>query len=267
MLDHVAVSHVLDRMAAAKASPSTRNLTRAALRKMAKVLFGLRLLSIDERQRIDDVDAARGTREARGRALDEKELEKLFLTCVRDAKNEAHPERRATGVRDAALMAVLYGGGLRRDEASKLDVTDVDVGGETLLVRGKGDQHKSQPVVADVLAAVQAWLKVRGEIECDDAAALFVNTNKFGRVGDRRLDGRAIAWKVTRRAKQAGIQPLAGGHVCSPYDLRRLFGTGLLERGEDLATVAKAIGTLRWRRPLYTIGVARKRPPLRWRDW
>jgi hypothetical protein len=48
-LDHVAVSHVLDRMAAAKASPSTRNLTRAALRKMAKVLFGLRLMSIDER--------------------------------------------------------------------------------------------------------------------------------------------------------------------------------------------------------------------------
>lgn len=246
-LDHVAVAHVLDKLTVVdkrtgklrRASPATLNLTRAALRKMARTLFGLRLLSIDERQRIDDTKPARGKRDARGRALDDKELRKLFHACQRDAASEAHPERRAAGLRDAALLAVLYGGGLRRDEASKLDVGDVDQAAATLRVQGKGGIEKSQPVVPEVLAAVRAWLDVRGELHA--SAPLFVTINRHGRVGGARLDGKAIAWKVERRARQAGIEPLADGHLLSPHDLRRTFGTGLLDRGEDLATVAKAM--------------------------
>ena len=222
-LDHVAVLHVLSKLA--DQSPSTRNLTRAALRKMARTLFGLRLMSIDERQRIDDVPPARGKRLPRGRALDERQLRKLFRACERDAT--------VTGRRDAALLAVLFGGGLRRDEASKLDVGDVL--GENLRVQGKGNQEKLQPVVPEVAAAIRAWLEVRG----DDAGPLFVAINKHGRMFDRRLDGKAIAWATAKRAREAGIEALPPDergrrHVLSPHDLRRTFGTTLLDKGEDL---------------------------------
>lgn len=224
-LDHVAVEHVMSKLS--DAAPATRNLTRAALRKMARTLFGLRLMGIDERQRIDDVPPARGKRLPRGRALDERQLRKLFRACERDAS--------VTGRRDAAMLAVLYGGGLRRDEASKLDVADVL--GENVRVLGKGNQEKLQPVVPEVAAAIHAWLKVRG----DDAGALFTTINKHGRVSERRLDGKAIAWTVAKRAREAGIEALADGHVLSPHDLRRTFGTTLLDKGEDLSTVAKAM--------------------------
>jgi integrase/recombinase XerD len=232
-IDYVAVTHVLDRMAAANASPSTRNLTRAALKKMARVLFGLRLMPLDERQRIDDVPAARGRKLPRGRALDARQLRKLFKVCERDPT--------PAGRRDAALLAALFGGGLRRAEASTLDVGDVDAAGGTLRVQGKGGVEKLQPVVAEVLAALRAWLDVRGTVRGEHAAALFVVVDKFGRVGERRLNGKAIAWKIDRRAREAGIEPLPDGHVCSPHDLRRSFGTGLLEAGEDLSSVAKAM--------------------------
>jgi integrase/recombinase XerD len=241
ILDHVAVSHVLHQLEASKAAPSTRNLTRAALRKMAKVLFGLRLIGIEERQRIDDVDPARGKRLPSGRALDDKDFRKLFKACARDANSETHPERRAAGRRDAALLAVLFGGGLRRDEASKLDVSDVDMDAGMLHVLGKGDVEALQPVVPEVVEAVRAWLDVRGQVEGDDAAALFVTVDKFGRVGKRRLDGRAIAWMVAKRGGEAGIERLPSGHLLSPHDLRRTYDTTLLEKGEDLSTVAKAM--------------------------
>lgn len=224
-LDHVAVVHVLDKLK--DQSPSTRNLTRAALRKMAKVLFGLRLMSIDVRQRIDDVPPARGKRLPRGRALDSRQLRKLFAACRRDAT--------VTGTRDAALLAVLFGGGLRRDEASRLDVADVRDG--ALRVVGKGNKEALQPIVAEVAQAIAAWIEVRG----DHAGALFTTINKHGRVSDRRLDGKAIAWTVDKRATEAAIEPLPDGHVLSPHDLRRSYGTALLEAGEDIATVAKAM--------------------------
>ena len=113
-LKHDHVVYVMAALDGKNASPARSNLIRSALRKMARVLFSLRLIDVDERQRIDDVPTAKGEREPRGRALDQRELRKLFRACERD--------ETAAGRRDAALIAVMFGGGLRRDEASKLDV-------------------------------------------------------------------------------------------------------------------------------------------------
>ncbi|MEO6950574.1 MAG: tyrosine-type recombinase/integrase, partial [Polyangia bacterium] len=211
-------------------------LTRAALRKIAKVLFGMRLLSIDERQRIDDVSPARGKRLPRGRALSSREIRELFAVCAKD--------ETAAGRRDAALIAIMFGGGLRRDEVSKLDRADSDESGN-LRVEGKGNKESLQPIVPEVVQAVRAWLAVRGKVSGEDAEALFVVIGKSGKVGKRRLDGKAIAWKVARRAAEAGIEPMPKDlrgrqHLLSPHDLRRSFVTSLLELGEDLSTVAKA---------------------------
>jgi site-specific recombinase XerD len=221
-LDHAAVAHVLAALADERASAATRNLTRAAFRKMAKVLFSLRLLDVEERQRIDDVPAVKGKRVPRGRALTQREVRRLFAACARD--------ETAAGRRDAALVSVLYGGGLRRDEASQLDLADFDARQRRLRVKGKGGRDRLQPLGEDAVRAIREWITARGR----HAGPLFLTVDKFGRVGDRRLRGAAIEWKIKRLAEHAAIERT------SPHDLRRTFVTSLLDAGEDLATVSKA---------------------------
>jgi integrase len=182
----------------------------------------LRLVDVEERQRIDDVPAARGKRATRGRALTQGELRRLFAACAKDES--------AAGRRDAALVAMLYGGGLRRDEASQLDLKDFDARRRTLRVKGKGGRDRSQPLGEEAARAIREWIAERGR----EAGALFLTVDKFGRIGDGRLRGAAIEWKVKQLAKRAKIART------SPHDLRRTFVTSLLDAGQDLATVARA---------------------------
>ncbi len=222
-LDHLAVVGVLATLAEQKAAPATINLTRAALRKMARILFRLRIMDVEERLRIDDLEHAKGSRLPRGRALTKRELRKLFAACA--------SEEHAAGRRDAALIACLYGGGLRREEASTLAIADVNADG-TLRVQGKGGRERLQPIGDDAARAIAVWIKVRG----DNAGPLFVTVDKAGKISRRRLRGAAIEWTVKRLAMRAAIART------SPHDLRRTFVTALLESGEDLATVSKAAG-------------------------
>jgi site-specific recombinase XerD len=221
-LDHAAVARVLAALGEGRASAATRNLTRAALRKMAKVLFSMRLLDVEERQRIDDIPAVKGKRVPRGRALTQREVRRLFAACALD--------QSAAGRRDAALVAVLYGGGLRRDEASQLDLADFDARRGRLHVKGKSGRDRMQPIGEHAVRAVRAWVAARGR----HAGALFLTVDKFGRIGEHRLRGAAMEWKIKRLAERAAIERT------SPHDLRRTFVTSLLDAGEDLATVSKA---------------------------
>jgi integrase/recombinase XerD len=229
-LDASRVLRVMQTMRDAKAEPATINLTRSALRGMARTLFGLRLLDAHERQSIDDIKPDRGTRVAKRPALDGKQVRKLF----RAAAAEGVPE--TTAARDVALLAVLYGAGLRRDEASKLDVADYRRG--ELRVRGKGNKERLAPIGNDAARAVERWIEMRGDSKSSDGErALFLTINKAGRIGRARLSGNAIFWKVSRKlAKRASIG------TTSPHALRRSFITAILELGEDLSTAAKAAG-------------------------
>lgn len=233
-LDAASVVRVMDELRADNASPATVNVTRAALRGIARALFGLRMLDAHERQSIDDVKPDRGSRVAKRPALDAKEVRKLFKAAVRDVAGHS-PVADTTAARDSALLAVLYGAGLRRDEASHLDVGDYQRG--ELRVRGKGNKERLAPIGADAAAAVERWIELRGDVKSNDGGrALFLTIDKFGRIGRARLAGAAIFWKVARLAERASIG------AASPHALRRSFITAILELGEDLSTAAKAAG-------------------------
>jgi site-specific recombinase XerD len=170
---------------------------------------------------------ARGPRgaPAAGRALALWELRVLFGACADDAG--------LAGVRDAALLAVLYGAGLRTREAVALELADYSGETDTLRVRG----YPGQPLRFGYLApgsraALETWCAERGALP----GPLFWPIAQGQSCHARRLSPRAVYAIVQRRARLAGVEPV------SPCDLRCTFLTDLLDTGVEPAVVRALAG-------------------------
>ena len=140
---------------------------------------------------------------------------------------DAHPERSEAGLRDHALLELLYASGLRVAECCGLDLDDVDRRGGTVRVMGKGGKERVVPAGDAALGALEAWLSVRGE----GRGALFTNL-RGGRLGTR-----SVHRIVKRRARAAGID-----RRVTPHTLRHTFATHLLGEGADLRLIQELLG-------------------------
>jgi integrase/recombinase XerD len=147
---------------------------------------------------------------------------------------EAAADETPRGLRDRALLELLYATGARISEAVGLDVDDIDPADAAVLLRGKGDKDRLVPVGRMALAAVSDYL-VRGRPALAAAGrgtpALFVN-HRGGRLS------RQSAWTVLRRAaERAGVTA-----TVSPHTLRHSFATHLLDGGADVRVVQELLG-------------------------
>jgi integrase/recombinase XerC len=140
--------------------------------------------------------------------------------------------------RDAAIVELLYGSGLRVAELTALDLTAgrdaagwVDIADATAHVLGKGSKRRSLPVGAPALAALRAWIEVRGQIARPGEAALFVSRR------GTRLSADQVRLRLKTRALQAGL-PM---HV-HPHMLRHSFASHLLQSSSDLRAVQELLG-------------------------
>jgi len=141
------------------------------------------------------------------------------------------------GLRDRAILEVLYSTGLRVSELVNLKVSDLEMRMGCLRCIGKGDKERLVPVGRKALAAVQAYLGksrpllLRGHEAGRAAGWLFVN--RFG----NRLS-RIAVWRLLKAyGRRAGIRARL-----SPHKLRHSFATHLLERGADLRSVQLMLG-------------------------
>ncbi len=223
-LRFVHVEFLKQRLRERGVAPATINLTLAALRGIARYARNLNLLSAEEERQIRAVRPVRGSRLPAGRAATPGELAALVGACVED--------RSPAGIRDAALLAVLYIGGVRRAELAGLELADYDPLPPTLRVRGKGDKERLVPLVGGAARAVADWVAVRG----DRPGGLFLPLNKGGRVVGERIGGQAVYDILRKRLGQAGVAQL------SPHDFRRTFIGDLLDRDIDLARVQQLAG-------------------------
>src|SRR6478735_100468 len=132
------VAAIRQRLIERGAAPATVNLTLAALRGVARYARNLGLLPAEEYERIRDVKPARGSRLPAGRAATGGELVALVRACGADPA--------PAGARDAAILAVLYTGGVRRAELAGLELADWSADPPTLRVRGKGDKERLIPL-------------------------------------------------------------------------------------------------------------------------
>ena len=138
-----------------------------------------------------------------------------------------------SGLRDRAVLEVLYATGVRVGELVALDVDDLDHGRRTLRVLGKGRKERTVPLGLPAVHAIDDWLR-RGRpvlVTPGSAAALFLGAR------GGRLDQRAVRTLVHDR-----LAHVAGAPDLGPHGLRHSAATHLLEGGADLRSVQELLG-------------------------
>lgn len=167
----------------------------------------------------DKVELAR-TRRKQVTFLNEDELKRIF----------AQPDLNSlAGIRDRAILELLFSSGLRVSELVGLDRDHVNLKRREFMVRGKG--QKDRPIFISPEAA--KWIEHYLQKRTDNMPPLFVRYSAHV----NRLTARSVQRLVARYARLAGITK----HV-SPHTLRHSFATDLLMNGADLRSVQAMLG-------------------------
>lgn len=160
--------------------------------------------------------------------LNEEELQRLFSTLNVDS---------LIGLRDRAIIGLLYSSGLRVSELVSLNKDSINLKRKEFRVRGKGQKDRPVFISDDAAVLVEGYLAAR----TDNLKPLFIryggaehvdNSGDYG-----RLTPRSIQRIVSRYASLAGITK-----TVSPHTLRHSFATGLLMNGADIRSVQVMLG-------------------------
>ena len=162
------------------------------------------------------------------KALTSEEVEKII-----EAASDAGPR----GLRDRAMLELLYGAGIRVSELVGLDVDDVDTEDRMLRCIGKGEKERIVPIGRAAAGSVDVYVR-EGRPELAAAGggqpALFLSA-RGGRLS------RQSAWKTVKRYASRAVP----GKRVYPHVLRHSFATHLVARGADIRVVQEALGHAR----------------------
>ena len=218
------------------ANPASVNGLIHALRGIAREAFRLGLMNGDDYERIRLVPLVRYQRLEAGRSVRPAELTHLVHALLADAS--------PAGVRDTAILGILYAGGLRRAELAGLTLADVraDERGTYLRVVGKGNRERKAFVEPGARAALEDWLQLRG----NRPGALFCRISKSGKL-DLPLDPDRPCGRYRRRPSTRWSASALKRPGSTPRSPRTIFAasllTHLLERGQDVFHVRRLLDT------------------------
>ncbi|HVF50543.1 MAG TPA: site-specific tyrosine recombinase XerD [Pyrinomonadaceae bacterium] len=156
------------------------------------------------------------------RFLVEEELERLL-----SAPDTGDRE----GVRDRALLELLYATGLRVSELVNLSVSNLDLERGLLECTGKGSKQRHVPVGRSALRWLEEYLKVRTHLLCGKASV-----SLFVKAGGQPLTRQHVWSRIRAYASQTGLEDV------TPHGLRHSFATHLLQRGADSRSVQALLG-------------------------
>ncbi|MDA1256291.1 MAG: site-specific tyrosine recombinase XerD [Chloroflexi bacterium] len=215
------IAAYLDDLAERGYARSTRARKIAALKSMFRFLREDGI--VDE----NPTESLRSPRPGRSlpKALSVEHVDRLLGSVYKDDTPE--------GMRDAAMVEVLYASGLRVSELVGLDIRDLDLELGSVRCIGKGSKERVVPLHGQALETVDAYLQtVRPALERPpQSQALFLNRN------GRRLSRQGFWLRLKRAARVAGISD-----DITPHTLRHSFATHMLRGGASLRHVQEMLG-------------------------
>ena len=154
----------------------------------------------------------------------------VFLTITEVKKLlGAPPEDTIIGLRDRAILALLYGTGLRASECSALCVGDVDFDACTVTVTGKGGHERSVPMNVSVTKAMALYRQHRGRAL---PRAPFFRSRRGNGLSRGAIYERVRTWGQRAKLRKR----------ISPHRLRHTFATHLVHRGVNVVTIRDLLG-------------------------
>lgn len=159
--------------------------------------------------------------------LAQADMTEMFEAAMQRAAQTEGP----LGVRDVAILEVLYGSGIRVSELCGLDLADVDHQRGAVRVLGKGNKERTVPLGAPALRALTDWLAVRGQVVGATTNAVFLGAR-----------GARIDPRVVRRVVHQALEAVPQAPDLGPHGLRHAMATHLLEGGADLRSVQEMLG-------------------------
>ena len=221
--------HVIGLVAALREdgyAPNTSSLYVNAVRGVMNEAWRLNLISQEHLLRMRMVKAAAGSRLGQGRNLRRTLIREMMDVCAADP--------RPQGLRDAAVIGILYGSGMRKSESVNLDLAQINFDERSLRVIGKGNKELIKYAPDWAFAKLQAWLAFRREQlkegEQDDSF-LFNRIRRGSHITRERITKHAIYYIARQRGEQVGVKIM-------PHDFRRSFITRVIEE-HDLSIAQK----------------------------
>jgi len=151
------------------------------------------------------------------------------VTALLDAPDASTP----TGVRDRAVLEVLYATGARVSEVSSLALSDLDLSQGQVKLMGKGSKERIVPMHRIAVDSIRTYLRdARPELRSDGSGDLL-----FLSVRGRQYSSDAI-----RRMFKKHLTTVGAASALSPHAMRHTFATHLLDSGADLRTVQELLG-------------------------
>lgn len=207
-------------------APNTSSLYVNAVRGVMNEAWRMSLITQEHLLKMRTVKASAGTRLGQGRNLRRTLIREMMEACAADP--------RPQGLRDAAVIGILYGSGMRKSESVNLDLAQVDFAERSLRVIGKGNKELVKYAPDWAFAKLQAWLAFRREQlkegEEDDSF-LFNRIRRGSHITRERITKHAIYYIARQRGEQVGVKIM-------PHDFRRSFITRVIEE-HDLSIAQK----------------------------
>jgi len=155
------------------------------------------------------------------RFLNQTEIEQLLLTP--DTSTE-------TGLRDRALLELMYACGLRVSEAANVKIYDIDLDAGILTTTGKGSKTRRVPVGASAVEWIRSYLVQRRKKENIEIDRLFVTS------AGRPINRQGIHALIAEYADKCGLEGV------SPHTIRHSFATHLVQNNADIRSVQQMLG-------------------------
>ncbi len=155
------------------------------------------------------------------RFLNRSEIETLL--AVPDTSTEI-------GLRDRAILELMYASGLRVSEAANVRINDIDLDGGILTTTGKGSKTRRVPVGSSAIEWIRSYLALRRKKENIEIDNMFVSA------AGSPIDRQVIYISITQYAEKCGLTGV------SPHTLRHSFATHLIQNNADIRSVQQMLG-------------------------